>query len=375
MVGSDVDADMETVLQQPGIGCQVLRGVHHQRTGHGDDLPTVFGIGDEQVRAYQAFARVVPAHQHFGAGPAVIALAHHRLEIRQELVGFQCPLQLGARRGGATNLPAAHQGGHHAQYQQQAKQGGVMAAPKQPLLVGAIAALHAERVAGRAQQYICAGRRRWHALLHDAILAHPGITHADLQDFIGADQAQRGQQVFAIHRTDRAAVAVAGPIHQQRVAWGDRVAVHQPQLAVDVVARVDRLLECTKQRGAIKGVVPEQVGRAHEGVARDLGTQHELGLVARAVDKWQQGIGSAGQVVENALDVLHHLAGGGLAAGLHFALDLPVHHGQAARHRQHADDPGQQGAPAEAGAAFDGKGHADLICRMDYERIAACRNP
>lgn len=210
--------------------------------------------------------------------------------------------------------------------------------------------------------------------MHDAILAQPGIAHADLQLFIGADQAQRRQQVFTIHRTDRAAVAVAGPIHQQRVPRSDRVAVHQPQLAVDVVAGVDRLVECAEQRGAIKGVVPEQVGRAHEGVARDLGAQHELDLVARAVDKRQQSMGSAGQIVENALDVLHHLAGGSLAAGVHFTLDLPVHHGQAACHGQHADDPGQQGAPAEAGAAFDGKGHADLICIKDYERIAACRN-
>ncbi len=327
MVGGDVDADMETVLQQPGKGSQALRGVHHQRTGHGDDLPAVFGVGDEQVGAHQAFARVVPAHQHFGAGPAVVALAHYRLEVRQELVGLQGPAQFGTGRGGAANLPAAHQAGHRAQYQQQTEQGGIVAEPQLALLVGAVAAMHAERVTGRAQLHIRAGRGRGHALVHDAILAQPGIAHADLQLFIGADQAQRRQQVFTIDRTDRAAVAIAGPIHQQRVARGDRVAVHQPQLAVDVVAGVDRLVECAEQRGAIKGVVPEQVGRAHEGVARDLGAQHELDLVARAVDKRQQSMGSAGQIVENALDVLHHLAGGSLAAGVHFTLDLPVHHG------------------------------------------------
>ncbi|MCY1430947.1 hypothetical protein D9M71_469070 [compost metagenome] len=58
--------------------------------------------------------------------------------------------------------------------------------------------------------------------------------------------------------------------------------------------------------------------------------------------------------------MLQRLAGGGVAAGLHFTLDLPVHHGQAAHDRQHADDPRQERAPAECGAAFGGKGHADL---------------
>ncbi len=72
--------------------------------------------------------------------------------------------------------------------------------------------------------------------------------------------------------------------------------------------------------------------------------------------------------------MLHRLACGGLAVGLHLALDLPVHHGKAAQYRQHADDPGQQVAPAQAGAAFSGKGHAGIICVEGNERIAACRN-
>ncbi|MNH31566.1 hypothetical protein D3C79_919440 [compost metagenome] len=72
--------------------------------------------------------------------------------------------------------------------------------------------------------------------------------------------------------------------------------------------------------------------------------------------------------------MLHRLAGGGLAAGLHLALDLPVHHGKAAQYRQHADDPGQQVAPAQVGAAFGGKRHAGMICVKGNERIAACRD-
>ncbi|MCY1445934.1 hypothetical protein D9M71_624690 [compost metagenome] len=57
----------------------------------------MFGIGDEQVGANQAFSWVVPAHQHFRTGPAVIALAHHRLKIRQEFIGLQGTVQFGTR--------------------------------------------------------------------------------------------------------------------------------------------------------------------------------------------------------------------------------------------------------------------------------------
>lgn len=282
VVGGDVDPDVKAILQQPNVGREALGSVHHQRPGHGDDLPAVLGIGDEQVRANQAFSRVVPAHQHFSTGPAVIALAHHRLEVRQEFVSLQGPIQLGAGRGGAANLPAADQRGHGPQYQQQAEQGRVVAAQQLALLVGAVAALHAKRVTRRAQQHIGTGCGRWCAYVYNAVLAHPGVAHAYLQLFIRADQAQCGQQMVAIHRGDRAVVAVAGAVHQQRMPRGDRVAVHQPQLAVGVVAGVDRLVELAEQRGAIKGVVPEQVGRAHEGIAGDLGTQRKLDLVARA---------------------------------------------------------------------------------------------
>ncbi|MNI75540.1 hypothetical protein D3C73_1317010 [compost metagenome] len=56
----------------------------------------MFGIGNEQVGAHQSLFRVVPAHQYFGASPAIIAFAHHRLEVRQELVSFQRTAQFGA---------------------------------------------------------------------------------------------------------------------------------------------------------------------------------------------------------------------------------------------------------------------------------------
>ncbi|MNP40378.1 hypothetical protein D3C76_1340170 [compost metagenome] len=153
MVGGDVDGNVKAILHQRSVGGQAVRGVQHQRPGHVDDLPAVLGIGDEQVRAYQAFLRVVPAHQHFGACPAVIVLAHHRLEIRQKLVGLQGAAQFGTWRVGAADLPATGDAGHRAQQQQQAEQRRVVAAQQLARGAFAVAAVHAERVARRTLRH------------------------------------------------------------------------------------------------------------------------------------------------------------------------------------------------------------------------------
>ncbi|MNE21607.1 hypothetical protein D3C80_1147750 [compost metagenome] len=105
----------------------------------------------------------------------------------------------------------------------------------------------------------------------------------------------------------------------------------------------------------------KKVGRTDEGITGDLATQGQFDLCAGATCQGQQRVGGAGQAVENALDMLDHLGGGGMAAGAQVAIDLPVHHCQATRHRDYADRPGQQGAPAPAGAASSGKGHAGLM--------------
>ncbi|MNP59105.1 hypothetical protein D3C76_1540780 [compost metagenome] len=79
---------MEAVVQCVGMGGQQLGGALHQLAGHRHDLATVFGVRNEQVRAHQAITRMLPAHQHFHAGPAVVATAHHRLKIGQKLLGL-----------------------------------------------------------------------------------------------------------------------------------------------------------------------------------------------------------------------------------------------------------------------------------------------
>ncbi|MNV71697.1 hypothetical protein D3C71_1647330 [compost metagenome] len=103
-----------------------------------------------------------------------------------------------------------------------------MSAQQFTLFSGAVAALHAERIACRTLHHIGAGRGGGLTAMHHAVLAHPVSADTDLQRFIGADQAQRGEQVVAIDRTDRAAITFTGPIHQQRMARGHGVAIHQP---------------------------------------------------------------------------------------------------------------------------------------------------
>ncbi|MNI75942.1 hypothetical protein D3C73_1321330 [compost metagenome] len=107
--------------------------------------------------------------------------------------------------------------------------------------------------------------------------------------------------------------------------------------------------------------MPEQVGRAHKGVARHLPTQGQFDLPARAASQRQQGLSGTGKAVENMLDLFDHLPRGGLAAGAQFALDLPVHHDQAERQRQDANAPGEKGAPAPAGGTFTAQGHVGVI--------------
>jgi len=107
--------------------------------------------------------------------------------------------------------------------------------------------------------------------------------------------------------------------------------------------------------------VPEQVGGAHEGVARDLGAQQQLGLLAGDIGVRQQAVGGARQVVEDMFDMAEHLLRGGVAARLHFPFDLPVHDRQAAHYRHHTDHQRQQGAPTEDAAVFGCKGHAGWL--------------
>ncbi|MNN43107.1 hypothetical protein D3C81_1573270 [compost metagenome] len=80
-----------------------------------------------------------------------------------------------------------------------------------------------------------------------AIDRQPAVTDLQPQQGLATDQAQDIAQVIAIQRGQCALPALAQAIHQQCGVGGDRVAAHQPQLALGVLAGVDVLLEVAKQ--------------------------------------------------------------------------------------------------------------------------------
>ena len=60
-------------------------------------------------------------------------------------------------------------------------------------------------------------------------------------------QTQRHQQMIAIDRGDCRAVFVTGAIDQQRVPRCDGIAVHQPQVTIDIIAGDHRFIERAEQ--------------------------------------------------------------------------------------------------------------------------------
>ncbi|MNN87234.1 hypothetical protein D3C81_2047580 [compost metagenome] len=99
MAGGNVDANVKRFVEAGGLRPEQGGGLAHERTGHRYDQPGVFGKRDKQIRTHQAFLRMLPAHQHFSAGPVFAVAMHHRLEIGNELRSLQCPLHfMGGRR-------------------------------------------------------------------------------------------------------------------------------------------------------------------------------------------------------------------------------------------------------------------------------------
>ena len=89
MARCDVHADMKARAEACGMGRQLHGGLAQQGTGHRHDQARVFGQGNKQVRAHQAFFGMLPAHQDLTAGPLACVTPYHRLEIRDELIGSQ----------------------------------------------------------------------------------------------------------------------------------------------------------------------------------------------------------------------------------------------------------------------------------------------
>ncbi|MCY1413567.1 hypothetical protein D9M71_290000 [compost metagenome] len=220
---------------------QYLDGTGHQLAGHGHDLAAVFVVGDEQVRTDQAFAWMLPAHQYLDTGPAVVAMAYHGLEVGDEFVGLDGPLQFHPRRTGPAQLPVAGNCGHGAEHHQQTEQGWILAAHLFANLALGVTAVNRE---GIARRNILAGGHLgcWGKAFVDLTTAvYPVLPHLQDQLIVGAEQVEGPDQMIAIDCGDSAPFTFRHPVHQQWMPGGYRVAIHQPQFALNVVIDVDRL--------------------------------------------------------------------------------------------------------------------------------------
>ncbi|MNQ93818.1 hypothetical protein D3C85_1093000 [compost metagenome] len=74
-----------------------------------------------------------------------------------------------------------------------------------------------------------------------------------------------------------------------------------------VVASIDPFLIVTEQGTAVNTVVPDQIGRAHEGAAGDLFTQGQFDIVAALARQRQQLARGLGSVVEHQFELVHGL--------------------------------------------------------------------
>ncbi len=97
------------------------------------------------------------------------------------------------------------------------------------------------------QHALCHRQRGQGTLMHFAVSGQPVVTDLQQQQGFPTDQAQNVAQVIAIQRGQCAATTVAQAIHQQCGIGCDRIAIHQPQFALVVIASVDRLFEGAEQ--------------------------------------------------------------------------------------------------------------------------------
>ena len=207
------------------------------------------------------------------------------------------------------------------------------------------------------------GKYRRRAGVDLAVAAQPIGPHLQHEVGVTADQAQGISQVIAVNRGKRRLVTFHQPVHQQRGIGRDRVAIHQPQAAIDVVVGVDRRdTVAAKQRGAINSFLPGQRGCAHERAPRDLLAQRQLRCVVTVLaGQWQQFLGGEGGVIEHQVELAHGLNGCLLGALLQGALCLHIQDEHTQQNRQQAAQYGDRVTGSAFARAFEGKWH---VCSL-----------
>ncbi|MNF78894.1 hypothetical protein D3C84_610940 [compost metagenome] len=195
--------------------------------------------------------------------------------------------------------------GYHAEKHQQAEQWRVFAFHITPGFALRETGCHGKSVA-RGGQFVLRYRKEGQGtVMEPAIGGQPIPAHLQYQQGLAVDQTQYIAQVITVQSAQGAPLPITESIHQQRAIGRDRIALHQQQLALVVVAGIDLFLIVTEQGTAVNAVVPDQIGRANEGTAGDLFAQGQLDIVAALARQRQQLARGLGGVVEHQFELVH----------------------------------------------------------------------
>ncbi|MNS36042.1 hypothetical protein D3C72_682250 [compost metagenome] len=167
-----------------------------------------------------------------------------------------------------------------------------------------------------------------------AIGGHPVRANLQHQQGLAADQAQNVAQVITIEGRQRTFFSFAQAVHQQGGVGRHRIAVHEPQSALGVVAGADRFLVVAEQRAAIEAVVPHQIGRAHEWATSDLLAQRQFDVTATLASHRQQFASGLSGVVEHQVELTNRFLGGFFGVLLERPPCLQVKNGPPQQHRE-----------------------------------------
>ena len=344
MAGADVETEVEPPGQLVRQGGKGLPHLGHQQPGHGDYEAAVFRQRNEAIRRDHALPGMLPAHQHLAAAPVCILPRHHGLQIGDELLLIQRPLQLLGRGGRAPRQPEDPHPEQHAQQGIDYDADLGVVPDVGPVLIDRYSGHHLERILAGGLLQIALAVGRDEAIGELAVPLQHLLTHHQPEGGVAAQHVQNVEQVVTIDPHQHAEGADLLPVDDEGAIRGDGVALHQIQLATHVVVQLDLPADRAIEGGAVDGRALGQVDAAHIRHCRHLIPQPlnhlEAGLVQTAGKGRCRLLGVVQGAVKHqpgVLQPLHRILphpGGGLPGDD----GEPQHHGQQTR-QQGTDQP------------------------------------
>ncbi|MNQ69332.1 hypothetical protein D3C85_839210 [compost metagenome] len=344
MAGADVETEVEPPGQLVRQGGKRLPHLGHQQPGHGDYEAAILRERNEAIRRDHALAGMLPAHQHLAAAPVRIVPGHHGLQVGNELLLIQRPLQLLGRGGRSSRQP------EDPHPEQQAQQGidddadlGVVP-DMGPVLTDRYPGHHLERIPGRALLQIALATRGDEPVGELAVPQQHLLADHQAEGGVAAQHVQNVEQVVTIYAHQHAERTDLLPVDDEGTIRGDGIALHEIQLAIRIVAQPDLPADRPIEGGAVDGRALGQVDAAHIRHRRHLIPQPlhhlEAGFVQAAAKGRRRHLGVVQSTVKHQPGMLqprHRILphpGGGLPDDD----GQSQHHGQQTR-QQGTDQP------------------------------------